>query len=131
MLFTQVKAVLAETPGRRCGRRVTPRPITAVGLTHVGAPRGSTTREHHEGAPRGSTTREHHMASTMRWDPFQDLRAAQVAQDEMNQMTRTLAQALGLASQPLGTAAASATWAPALDIFERKDAYVVTVELPG
>ena len=72
------------------------------------------------------------MASTMRWDPFQDLRAAQVAQDEMNQMTRTLAQALGLASQPLGTAASSAaTWAPALDIFERKDAYVVTVELPG
>jgi len=71
------------------------------------------------------------MASTMRWDPFQDLRAAQVAQDEMNQMTRTLAQALGLASQPVGTAAASATWAPALDIFERKDAYVVTVELPG
>src|SRR5687767_2561872 len=114
MLFTQVNVVLAETPGRRCGRRVTPRPITAVGA-HA----------------RGSTTREHDMASTMRWDPFQDLRAAQVAQDEMNQMTRSLAQALGLASQPVGAAAASATWAPALDIFERKDAYVVTVELPG
>jgi HSP20 family protein len=51
------------------------------------------------------------MAIMTRWDPFQDLRGAQ---DEMAQ----------------GSATATA-WAPALDISERKDAYLVTVELPG
>jgi HSP20 family protein len=51
------------------------------------------------------------MAIMTRWDPFQDLRGAQ---DEM--------------AQQQGSATA---WAPALDISERKDAYLVTVELPG
>jgi HSP20 family protein len=64
--------------------------------------------------------------TTMRWDPFQDLRSAQ---DEMAQMHPTLAHALGLHSQQ-GNARTTA-WAPALDISERKDAYLVTVELPG
>jgi HSP20 family protein len=69
------------------------------------------------------------MTTMMRWDPFQDLRSAQ---DEMQQMTRSLAQAFGLAAQPQAGAAASApAWVPALDISERKDAYLVTVELPG
>ena len=74
------------------------------------------------------------MATMTRWDPFQDLRDAQ---DEMTQMTPMaqmsprLAHALGLhAQQGSGTATATA-WAPALDISERKDAYLVTVELPG
>jgi HSP20 family protein len=68
------------------------------------------------------------MATMMRWDPFQDLRSAQ---DEMTQMSPMLAHALGLhAQQGSGTATATA-WAPALDISERKDAYLVTVELPG
>jgi HSP20 family protein len=73
------------------------------------------------------------MATMMRWDPFQDLRTAQ---DEMAQMTQMaqmsprLAHALGLHAQPQGGATATA-WAPALDISERKDAYLVTVELPG
>ena len=67
------------------------------------------------------------MTTMMRWDPFQDLRSAQ---DEMAQMSPMLAHALGLHGQPQGSATATA-WAPALDISERKDAYLVTVELPG
>jgi HSP20 family protein len=66
------------------------------------------------------------MATMTRWDPFQDLRSAQ---DEMAQMSPMLAHALGLHAQP-GSGRATA-WAPALDISERKDAYLVTVELPG
>jgi HSP20 family protein len=66
------------------------------------------------------------MTTMMRWDPFQDLRSAQ---DEMAQMNPTLAHALGLHTQQ-GNARSTA-WAPALDISERKDAYLVTVELPG
>jgi HSP20 family protein len=67
------------------------------------------------------------MTTMMRWDPFQDLRSAQ---DEMAQMSPILAHALGLHGQPQGSGTATA-WAPALDISERKDAYLVTVELPG
>jgi HSP20 family protein len=67
------------------------------------------------------------MATMTRWDPFQDLRSAQ---DEMAQMSPMLAHALGLHGQQQGSARATA-WAPALDISERKDAYLVTVELPG
>jgi HSP20 family protein len=69
------------------------------------------------------------MATMMRWDPFQDLRSAQ---DEMAQMSPMLAHALGLHAQQQGSGRALTTaWAPALDISERKDAYLVTVELPG
>jgi HSP20 family protein len=47
-------------------------------------------------------------------------------------MSPMLAHALGLHTQQQGSATATATaWAPALDISERKDAYLVTVELPG
>ena len=67
------------------------------------------------------------MTTMTRWDPFQDLRSAQ---DEMAQMSPMLAHALGLHGQQQGSAAATA-WAPALDISERKDAYLVAVELPG
>ena len=66
------------------------------------------------------------MAIMTGWDPFQDLRSAQ---DEMAQMSPMLAHALGLHAQQ-GSGRATA-WAPALDISERKDAYLVTVELPG
>ncbi|HEV2920514.1 MAG TPA: Hsp20/alpha crystallin family protein [Actinomycetota bacterium] len=55
--------------------------------------------------------------SVSRWDPFQDLLAIQ---DEMNQV-------FGRARTTQG----GRVWAPALDISERKDAYVVTVEVPG
>jgi HSP20 family protein len=63
------------------------------------------------------------------WDPFEDLRSAQ---DERNQMNRLFSHALGLHGQWQNMAMANApAWAPALDISERKDAYLVTVELPG
>jgi HSP20 family protein len=69
------------------------------------------------------------MATMTRWDPFQDLRSAQ---EEMAQMSPMLAHALGLHAQQQGSGRATTTaWAPALDISERKDAYLVTVELPG
>jgi HSP20 family protein len=69
------------------------------------------------------------MTTMMRWDPFQDLRSAQ---DEMAQMNPMLAHALGLHAQQQGSSRATTmVWAPALDISERKDAYLVTVELPG
>ena len=69
------------------------------------------------------------MTTMMRWDPFQDLRSAQ---DEMAQMTPMLAHALGLHARQQGNDRAMTTaWAPALDISERKDAYLVTVEVPG
>src|ERR671936_408829 len=68
------------------------------------------------------------MAITTRWDPFQDLRNAQ---DEMAQMSPMLAHALGLHAQQGSGRATTTAWAPALDISERKDAYLVTVELPG
>jgi HSP20 family protein len=73
------------------------------------------------------------MATMMRWDPFQDLRSAQDEMAQMSPMTQMspmLAHALGLHAQPQGNDRATA-WAPALDISERKDAYLVTVELPG
>jgi HSP20 family protein len=61
--------------------------------------------------------------SVTRWDPFQDLLSIQ---DEMNQLFgRVFGQqpGLGRGGQRL--------WAPALDIAERPDAYLVTVEVPG
>src|ERR687898_1469466 len=68
------------------------------------------------------------MAIMTRWDPFQDLRSAQ---DEMAQMSPMLAHALGLHTQQGNARAATTAWAPALDISEREDAYLVMVELPG
>ena len=70
------------------------------------------------------------MAIMTRWDPFQDLRGAQAQMAQMDPMSPMLAHALGLHGQQQGSATATA-WAPALDISERKDAYLVTVELPG
>jgi HSP20 family protein len=70
------------------------------------------------------------MATRTRWDPFQDLRDAQEEMAQMTQMSQMLARALGLQGQQQGSGTATA-WAPALDISERKDAYLVTVELSG
>ena len=58
------------------------------------------------------------------WDLFEDLRA----QDEMLRATRGHGWRPG---QQLASGAAPAAWAPAVDISERKDAYLVAVELPG
>jgi HSP20 family protein len=65
------------------------------------------------------------------WYPFEDLRSAQEELSE-RQLDSLFAHALGRHGQWQRTAMANApAWAPALDISERKDAYLVTVELPG
>ena len=65
------------------------------------------------------------------WSPFEDLGSAQDEQAQ-TQMDRLFAHALGLHGQwQTATGASTPAWAPALDIAERKDAYLVTVELPG
>jgi HSP20 family protein len=69
------------------------------------------------------------MAIMTRWDAFQDLRGAQ---DQMNEMYKLVAQVRGQQASQSDTGAISApAWAPPVDISERKDAYVLTVELPG
>src|SRR6266508_4018280 len=69
------------------------------------------------------------MAVMTRWDAFHDLRAAQ---DQLDYLNRMFGQARGQELQMPGSGATSTpAWAPAVDISERKDAYVVTVELPG
>jgi HSP20 family protein len=62
------------------------------------------------------------------WDPFEDLRGAQ---DELHEMSPALAHALGMHGQRQAAAGGAPAWMPALDISERKDAYLITVELPG
>jgi HSP20 family protein len=69
------------------------------------------------------------MAIMTRWDAFHDLRGAQ---DQMNEMYKLFAQVRGQQASQADTGATSApAWAPPVDISERKDAYVLTVELPG
>src|SRR5215212_10874613 len=72
--------------------------------------------------PHGPRDEGGQMATMMRWDPFQDLRSAQ---DEMAQMSPMLAHALGLHSQQGNARTTTTAWAPAVDISERKDAYLV------
>ena len=67
---------------------------------------------------------------TTSWDLFEDLRSAQ---DELLRMSRTPGHRLsppGQFGQQFDTAGTQA-WAPAVDISERKDAYLVAAELPG
>jgi len=59
------------------------------------------------------------------WDLFEDLRATQ---DEMLRATRQHSWRPG---QQFASGTAPAAWAPAVDISERKDAYLVAAELPG
>jgi len=71
------------------------------------------------------------MTTMTSWDLFEDLRSAQ---DELLRMNRAPSQWLspaGYFGQRLDSSASTQAWAPALDISERKDAYLVTVELPG
>lgn len=65
------------------------------------------------------------MTVTTSWDLFDDLRAAQ---DEL--VLRLTAERNGRPAQRDGTSRAMA-WAPAVDICERKDAYLITAEIPG
>ena len=69
------------------------------------------------------------MIRRTQWDPFEDLVGAR---DELNQMSPVLAHALGLHGQRQGVAlGGTSAWMPPLDISERKEAYLITVELPG
>lgn len=65
------------------------------------------------------------MAIMTRWDAFHDLRGAQ------DQMYKLLAHARGQQDPPGSGAISAPAWAPPVDISERKDAYVLAVELPG
>jgi len=62
------------------------------------------------------------------WDLFDDLRNAQ---DDLARMSRLPAHWFGQFGQQPGTGAASQAWAPAVDITEGTDAYLVAAELPG
>jgi HSP20 family protein len=63
------------------------------------------------------------------WDLFDDLRTAQ---DELIRQSRMPGHwASGQFGQQRGANAEGQAWAPAVDITERKDAYLVTAELPG
>jgi HSP20 family protein len=67
------------------------------------------------------------MTAVSSWDLFEDLRDRQ---DELLRMNTLRAQMFGQYGQQYA-GAATQVWAPALDIAERKDAYLVSVELPG
>ena len=63
------------------------------------------------------------------WDLFEDLRSAQ---DELVRQSRMPGHwASGQFGQQPATSPAIQAWAPAVDITERTDAYLVTAELPG
>jgi len=65
------------------------------------------------------------MTVTTSWDLFEDLLATQ---DEVMRSGRGRAMRYGHAHD---ADAGAMAWAPAIEISERKDAYVVSVELPG
>jgi HSP20 family protein len=63
------------------------------------------------------------------WDLFDDVRAVQ---GELLRLGRARDRRIGRQYGQQHDAAADTTaWAPALDILERADAYLVTVEIPG
>jgi HSP20 family protein len=67
------------------------------------------------------------MTAMTSWDLFDDLRSAQ---DELARLSRMPGHWLGQSGQQPGPAASQA-WAPAVDITERKDAYLVAADMPG
>jgi HSP20 family protein len=72
--------------------------------------------------------RENDMTVMTSWDLFDDLRSAQ---DELARLSRMPGHWIGQFGQQPGTGPASQAWAPAVDITERQDAYLVAAELPG
>jgi HSP20 family protein len=71
--------------------------------------------------------RENDMTVMTSWDLFDDLRTAQ---DEMLRTNSPYSQRLSQFARQFGGPDTQA-WAPPVDITERKDAYLVAVELPG
>jgi HSP20 family protein len=72
--------------------------------------------------------RENEMTVMTSWDLFDDLRGAQ---DELARLSRMPGHWIGQFGQQPVTMPASQAWAPAVDITERKDAYLIAAELPG
>jgi HSP20 family protein len=68
------------------------------------------------------------MTVTTSWDVFEDLRSAQ---DELMRMSRMPGQWLAQLGPQAGHGYAPQAWAPAVDITERKDTYMVSAEVPG
>jgi HSP20 family protein len=63
------------------------------------------------------------------WELFEDVRAAQ---DELMRLSRSRDRRFGRQyGQQYDGEAGTAAWAPPVDISERDDAYLVTVEIPG
>jgi HSP20 family protein len=63
------------------------------------------------------------MAAMVRWDPFRDLMSIQ---SELNRLFgRTYA------GDTQGAPSAAGSWVPALDVYETKEQFVVTMDLPG
>jgi HSP20 family protein len=65
--------------------------------------------------------------SVSRWDPFRDLTSIQ---EEINQMFDRVFGRRETGQRREGGLTTTA-WAPSVDISERKDAFVVTAEVPG
>jgi HSP20 family protein len=61
------------------------------------------------------------MATLSRWDPFRDLMGIQT------ELNRLFGRTYG-GGEPV---AGNGAWMPALDIYEGKDRFVISVELPG
>jgi len=72
--------------------------------------------------------KENDMTVMASWELFEDLREAQ---DEMLRLSRMRAQRLSAADQHHHAGMSTPVWAPAVDISERKDAYLLAAELPG
>jgi HSP20 family protein len=73
--------------------------------------------------------RENAMTVMTGWDLFEDLLNAQ---DEQLRMNRLRTHRFGQRAQhDYDPAMSGQAWAPAVDITERKDAYLVAVDLPG
>jgi HSP20 family protein len=72
--------------------------------------------------------RENGMTTMTNWDLFDDLRNAQ---DDLLRMSRMPRQWLTQFEPRPSAGYAAQAWAPAVDITERKDTYLVTAELPG
>ena len=69
------------------------------------------------------------MAVMTSWDLFDDLHSAQ---DELVRQSRMAGHwASGQFGQQQSASSAGQAWPPAVDITERKDAYLVTAEVPG
>jgi HSP20 family protein len=75
--------------------------------------------------------RENDMTTMTSWDLFGDLHSGQGELLRMNRVHGQRFNPAGYFGQWFESSANMQTWAPVLDVSEREDAYLVTVELPG